>query len=77
MGITATRDVNISGFTSRKFVLLTDNFIFEKIAHITTLQPPARSLHRSMFTAPDMFKQVQRELSDLIIILDTTEQKLH
>ncbi|KAJ5917049.1 hypothetical protein N7504_001064 [Penicillium tannophilum] len=44
------------------------------ITHITTLQPLARSLHRSLFIAPETFKQVQRELSDLIVILDTTEQ---
>ncbi|KAJ5792330.1 uncharacterized protein N7503_008308 [Penicillium pulvis] len=43
------------------------------ITHITTLQPLARSLHRSLFIAPDIFKQIQRELSDLIVILDTTE----
>ncbi|KAJ5584244.1 uncharacterized protein N7459_004044 [Penicillium hispanicum] len=44
------------------------------ITHITTLPPFARSLYDDLFTAPEFFKQVQTELSGLILILEKSRE---
>ncbi|KAL9085259.1 MAG: hypothetical protein Q9165_007693 [Trypethelium subeluteriae] len=41
------------------------------LAHITTVRPLARSIHRSLFTSSDQFRPFQDDLARLVTILET------